>query len=144
MQEILIDVVDSLADYTDDSMESPAVNYYVNQILFDIATGALTLVRAGGIEPVNISKDLDGRYRLISESDDRADEVFVSAGPQDVTFRTPFPEDTDGTYYTIPPIPGMTEQKAVMWGEATDKTRLGFKVNFKKAVTISYHASKIQ
>ena len=43
LQEFLQDIIDSLEYYADQLMQSPAINYYVNQILWDIATGALTL-----------------------------------------------------------------------------------------------------
>ena len=67
MQEILHDTVDSIKKYVDDNNQEPAQNYYADQIQFDINTGALTIVRAGGIDPVNISKDLDGRYQKLSD-----------------------------------------------------------------------------
>ena len=139
-QEVLLDILDSLESYTDDSMESPAVNYYVNQILFDIATGALTLVRAGGILPANISIDLDGRYRLLSEADQRADRVTVAAGLQAVTFNFPFPL---GSVYSVPPLAGVTADGEIIWyvPNVLSFTRFGFQVNFDVAVTLNYVAT---
>jgi hypothetical protein len=141
LQELLHDILDSLESYTDESMEAPAVNYYVNQILWDIATGALTLVRAGGIDPANISVDLDGRYQKISDSDYRNDEVSVEAGEQPVEFNDPFPEGVTGDDYTIPLLSGKTAGEFWLDFEAYDKTRTGFKVNADEAVTFPYTAT---
>ena len=73
MQEILHDTVDSLQKYIDDNDQEPAVNYYVDQVSFDPDTGALTLSRAGGIDPANISESLEGRYSLNNHNHNLAD-----------------------------------------------------------------------
>jgi hypothetical protein len=139
-QEVLLDILDSLESYTDDSMESPAVNYYVSQILWDKNTGALTLVRAGGITPANISVDLDDRYRLLSQADHRSDEVNVAAGVQTVTFNSPFPANSD---YTLPPLVGVTADGELIWHvpDRLSFTDEGFDVNFDVPVTLSYVAT---
>jgi hypothetical protein len=140
LQEFLQDIIDSLEAHTDDSMESPAVNYYVNQILFDITTGALTLIRAGGIDPANISVDLDGRYRQLTDGDYRADVVTVEAGEQTVTFALPWPEGTDLADIAMPTLlQGKTAGGFYSDCEPYDLTLTTFKVNFDEAVTFQYH-----
>lgn len=80
LQEFLHDILDSLSGYTDEQLVSPAINYYANQVLFNIATGALTLVRAGGIIPINISVNLDGRYQLIGSFEEEDPIVAAIVG----------------------------------------------------------------
>lgn len=138
LQEFLHDILDSLAGFTNLKIVSPAINYYVNQVLFNIATGALTLVRAGGITPTNISVDLDGRYRLLSKSDYRNDQLIIESGVQTVLFPSAFP---DGTVYVIPPVSGLSADNDLLWRIAFDLTPAGFKINFDVPVTITYKAS---
>lgn len=141
IQETLIDVLDSLEYYTDEAVVEPAVNYYVDEVAFDVATGALTLHRTGGITPEDISCDLDGRYRQISESDTRADNVAVDAGEQPVLFPVPYPDGIVGDDIVIPIIGATTDEDDTVWLTAYDKTRFGFKVNCSRPATFSYIAN---
>lgn len=138
MQERLHDILDSLAAYTDAKVVEPAVNYYVNDILWDPLIGALTLVRAGGILPVNISIDLDGRYQLLSDSDKVGEEI-VDAGEQEILFDTPYPEEITGDDYIVPMIWGKGQESGTwIQLEAIKKTRFGFSVISDEPVTVPY------
>ena len=55
LQELLIDLVDSLNTYAGGGGSGSGDNYYVNGISFDPATNVITLARAGGITPANLS-----------------------------------------------------------------------------------------
>jgi hypothetical protein len=140
LQEFLQDIMDSLSAYTDNSMESPAENFYVNQIQFDLTTGALTLIRAGGIDPENISVDLDGRYRQLTDGDYRAGVASVEAGEQTITFAHPWPEGTNLADIAMPTLlQGITAGGFFTDCEPYDLTLTTFKVNFDEAVTFQYN-----
>jgi hypothetical protein len=141
LQEVLLDVLDSLETYTDEAVVEPAVNYYVDEVAFDTATGALTLTRVGGIAPENISVDLDGRYKQIGLSDIKSDTVTVDAGAQFVEFPETFPE---GTEYTLGALVGFTAEGDDMIRRGYDKQESGFWVNFSEPVTFDYQAVKKQ
>jgi hypothetical protein len=141
LQEVLLDVLDSLETYTDEAVVEPAVNYYVDEVAFDIATGALTLTRAGGITPENISCDLDGRYKQIGESDTRADNVSVNAGVQSILFGDPYPEGTVADDIVIPVIWALTNEDDTVPLHPYDKTRFGFKVKSPAPANFSYTAT---
>jgi len=141
LQEVLLDVLDSLETYTDEAVVEPAVNYYTDSVAFDTATGALTLHRTGGITPENISVDLDGRYRQLSESDSRADNISNDAGEQTTLFNDPYPEGTDGDDIVIPLIGATTDEDDTVWLLAYTKTRFGFKTKCSRPCTFSYTAT---
>lgn len=140
LQELLHDILDSLESYTDDAVVEPAINYYVDDINWDPLIGALTLLRAGGILPVDISVDLDGRYLLIADTP-RSDEVTVDPGEQDVEFIEPFGEDITGDDYTVPVIKAKGTDGFFFDLEPYDKTRFGFKVNADQEATFCYTAT---
>ena len=141
LQEVLLDVLDSLETYTDEAVVEPAVNYYVDEVAFDVATGALTLTRVGGIVPENISVDLDGRYRQLSESDNRADNIDQAAGEQTILFNDPYPEGIVAADIVIPIIGATTDEDDTVWLTAYDKTRFGFKTNCSRPCSYSYTAT---
>jgi hypothetical protein len=140
LQEFLHDILDSLSTYTDEKVVSPAINYYVNLALFNANTGALTLARAGGITPANISVDLDGRYQLLSSSPVRSTTILLNAGTSTITFIKPFP---NGTIYTVSPLPGHTSDDDYIWGRLVpgSQTVDGFQITFDRPVTYTYVAT---
>ena len=83
LQELLIDMCDTFAAYVAAAITEPAQNYYVNEILINAVAKTITLVRAGGIAPANISAS------LAPLDPERKGVVNVVAGVNIITFAPP-------------------------------------------------------
>lgn len=132
LHELLIDMVDSLQYYIDQSIVEPAENFYVSDIQIDLLNKTLILVRDGGIVPANVSED------MTLFSDTRAGFESLPAGTHDIIF-TPgaFP---DGTTYSL-------WKEVIVEGYdvgaiAFDRTPAGFEITMSKAFTIEYTATR--
>ena len=131
LQEMLIDIVDSLSKYTDDAVVEPAINYYADEIQIDGEAKTITLVRAGGITPINISASMLGM------TDHRKAEVVLTSGDNNIIFDTGFPL---GTSYIILKSVIATSGGFDIGGIVSAKTELGFAINVSEASTIIYLA----
>lgn len=133
MQEMLHDIVDSLKQYIDEAIVEPAENYYANEIQIDEANNTLTLVRAGGISPANISATIH------SANYPRAGQQSLSAGQNTVTFGRAFPT---GTSYLV--FIRCTDADGFdIGGAVSDETVSNFKITVSDPCTLKYIAIKL-
>lgn len=128
LQEMLIDIVESLQAYTDQSIVEPAVNYYVDEIVVDGVAKTITLVRAGGIAPANISASLAPMDR------ERKGVVDVVAGPNVIVFAPPRLDATEyDVDYSVIAANGFD-----IGGEISNLTQNGFDIDVSKDGVLTY------
>lgn len=128
LQEILHDMLDTLGAYIDGAIIEPARNYYVNEIQIDGVARTITLVRAGGADPVNISASL-------KPLDNPEGVVNLVAGDNPIVFGYPLPA---GTPYEVLKLVLSDDGGFDIGGQISLKTHEGFTITVDEAATLTY------
>lgn len=137
LQELLIDLVDSLDAYAGGGGGS-GDNYYVDSIAFDPATNVLTLGRAGGILPANLSIAITPGDPTVY----RAYETSVGAGDTTIPFSVDLPV---GTEYLVVIAGAYSDvDGADVRCSESNHTISGFDVNTDEACAVKWFIIQIQ
>ncbi len=132
LQEMLIDIVDTLQAYTDAAVIEPAENYYVDEIQINEVAKTITLVRAGGILPTNISASL----APLDETREGVEEVTDGDNP--IVFAPPLPAGFEyELLFSVIDAEGFD-----IGGTESNLTNLGFDINVPDDGTLTYETIK--
>lgn len=129
LQEMLIDVVDSLYQIISDAVVEPAENYYVDTMTFDENTKVLTLTRTGA-DPALANLSVS----LATLLDQKKGEEALTPGDNVITFTTAYPAGT--TYIVLKEV--ISSDGYDIGGTISAKTVSGFTINVKEACTLTY------
>jgi len=137
LQELLIDLVDSLDTYAGGGGSPSGENYYVDSISFDPETNVLTLTRAGGIDPANISQEISPGSSTVY----RAAVVALTEGDNTIVFSVALPT---GTTYLVKANAYSDTDGADTGFSVSAMTVNGFTVNADEDCSFEYFIIQLQ
>lgn len=137
LQQFVHDMIDTMVEQDSGGGSGSGDNYYVDSMAFDPATNILTLGRAGGIVPANISKAITPTNPTVY----RAGEQAIGIGDNPIAFSVALPV---GTNYIIFAKCTSDEDGADIGFVISQKTVNGFSVNVDEAATIKWFIIQTQ